>query len=96
MRTKVAHEVTGTSGGSLSGDAARGRQQEGAAAAEPPGASDPPPKLPLTPEIERRCAGTLGTWCVDYYTQGGMWATPPPRGNKTCSLDCNKARTWAV
>ncbi|KAL4425009.1 hypothetical protein ABPG77_002894 [Micractinium sp. CCAP 211/92] len=22
-----------------------------------------------------------------------MWATPPPRGNKTCSLDCNKVGT---
>lgn len=83
--TKVANEGGGNS------DAAEDRQQSAAAAAGPPVERDAPPKLPLTAEIEQRCAGTLGTWCVDYYTQSGVWAKTARRGNKTCSLDCNKA-----
>ncbi|KAL4426069.1 hypothetical protein ABPG77_007865 [Micractinium sp. CCAP 211/92] len=47
-------------------------------------------RKPVTPEIERRCAGTLGTWCVEYHTQAEVPARAPPRGNKTCSLNCNQ------
>jgi len=52
----------------------------------------PPQRLPVTPEIERRCAGTLGSWCVDFYTQVEVLARTATRGNKTCSLDCNQVR----
>lgn len=48
-------------------------------------------RMPVTPEIDRRCAGTLGTWCVEYHTQAGVPARTAPRGNKTCSLNCNQA-----
>lgn len=45
---------------------------------------------PLTDAIRARCAGTLGSWCTGYYTQPELPAVTAPRGNKTCSLDCNK------
>ena len=49
---------------------------------------------PVTPEILQRCAGTLGSWCVEYWTQPEVPARTAPRGNKQCSLDCNQVR-WA-
>ncbi|KAL4447245.1 hypothetical protein ABPG77_007278 [Micractinium sp. CCAP 211/92] len=48
---------------------------------------------PVTAAIRRRCQGTKGTWCIDYHTQPEVPARTAPRGNKTCSLDCNKA-SW--
>ena len=64
------------------------------AAAEGPPAAQKKQKQQAKPElteaIKRRCEGTLGTWCVDYHTQLPAPAVPAPRGNKTCSLNCNK------
>ena len=42
--------------------------------------------------VERRCRGTLGSWCFDYLTQAEVPARTAPRGQKTCSMECNKAR----
>lgn len=47
---------------------------------------------PVTDAIKARCAGTLGTWCADFWTQAEVPAVTAPRGNKECSLDCNKVR----
>lgn len=51
---------------------------------------------PVTDEITKRCAGTLGTWCVDYWTQAEVPAVTAPRGNKTCSLNCNQVGTCSA
>ena len=56
------------------------------------GAVDTP--TPVTDAIRQRCAGTLGSWCVEYWTQPEVPARTAPRGNKQCSLDCNQVR-WA-
>jgi hypothetical protein len=45
----------------------------------------------LTDAIKQRCQGTLGTWCTDFWTQAEVPAVTAPRGNHTCSMDCNKA-----
>ncbi|EFN56537.1 hypothetical protein CHLNCDRAFT_51514 [Chlorella variabilis] len=67
----------------------RGGRNGGAAAT---GTLRPAPrKLKLTADIKRRCDGTLGTWCADFHTQAPVPAVTAPRGNQTCSLDCNKA-----
>ncbi|KAL4427668.1 hypothetical protein ABPG75_001757 [Micractinium tetrahymenae] len=58
------------------------------ASLDPPSARQPKPKV--TDAIRQRCAGTLGTWCIDYHTQQEVPARTAPRGNKTCSLDCNQ------
>ena len=47
---------------------------------------------PVPDAVERRCQGTLGAWCEAYHTQAEIPATTAPRGNQTCSLDCNKVR----
>lgn len=47
-------------------------------------------KRPLTDAIKRRCEGTLGTWCIDFHTQAEVPAVTAPRGNRTCSMDCNQ------
>lgn len=38
----------------------------------------------------RHCQGTLGSWCTGFHLQAPVPAVPPPRGNLTCSLDCNQ------
>ncbi|KAI3427182.1 hypothetical protein D9Q98_007119 [Chlorella vulgaris] len=50
----------------------------------------PAPRPKLTAHINRLCEGTLGSWCTDFHTQALSPAAPAPRGNHTCSLDCNK------
>ncbi|KAL4425256.1 hypothetical protein ABPG75_009272 [Micractinium tetrahymenae] len=57
--------------------------------------AQPKPK-PVTDEIRRRCQGTKGTWCIDYHTQPEVPARAAPRGNKTCSMDCNKVGTCSA
>jgi hypothetical protein len=47
-------------------------------------------------DIKRRCEGTRGSWCVDFHTQEEVPAVTAPRGNKTCSLDCNLVRPQAA
>ena len=43
-----------------------------------------------TPDhIEKRCRGTAGTWCRDYFMQTPIPAKPPPAANKTCLWGCN-------
>jgi hypothetical protein len=35
-------------------------------------------------EVDKRCAGTKGSWCRGYYEQQPIPAKLPPSGNKTC------------
>jgi hypothetical protein len=42
-------------------------------------------------EVSDRCVGTVGDWCQGYLLQEEVPAVTAPRGNKTCSMDCNKA-----
>ncbi|KAL4443960.1 hypothetical protein ABPG75_011697 [Micractinium tetrahymenae] len=44
----------------------------------------------------RHCQGTLGTWCTGFRLQVPVPAMPPPRGNLTCSLDCNQVGTCSA
>ncbi|KAI3425325.1 hypothetical protein D9Q98_009089 [Chlorella vulgaris] len=50
----------------------------------------------LTDAIKQRCQGTLGTWCTDFWTQAEVPAVTAPRGNHTCSMDCNKVGTCSA
>jgi hypothetical protein len=49
-------------------------------------------KPKLTPQITRMCEGTVGDWCTGYHLQTPVPAVTAPRGNQSCSLDCNQAR----
>ena len=42
-----------------------------------------------TAEAKRKCEGTLGDWCEPFHLQAAVPAAMAPRGNETCSLDCN-------
>lgn len=44
-----------------------------------------------TADAGKRCVGTVGDWCQGYLLQEEVPASTAPRGNKTCSMDCNKA-----
>eukprot|EP00887_Chlorella_sp_A99_P003579 scaffold7.g3579.t1 len=44
---------------------------------------------PLTEEDRARCVGTIGGWCGPYYAQPTLPEASPPKGTKTCVLDCN-------
>ncbi len=70
-------------------------QPAAAAAGAVAAAASKPQKQPLTDAIKRRCEGTLGTWCIDFHTQAEVPAVTAPRGNRTCSLNCNQARAVA-
>jgi hypothetical protein len=43
-----------------------------------------------TAEAKRKCEGTLGDWFENFHLQAAVPAATAPRGNETCSLDCNK------
>ncbi|KAL4437781.1 hypothetical protein ABPG77_005693 [Micractinium sp. CCAP 211/92] len=44
----------------------------------------------------KHCQGTLGSWCTGFHLQAPVPAVPPPRGNLTCSLDCNQVGTCSA
>ncbi|KAL4452533.1 hypothetical protein ABPG75_008195 [Micractinium tetrahymenae] len=47
-------------------------------------------RQPVAPEIEQRCQLAVGSWCTEYYMQAEVPGRMAPRGNKTCSLNCNQ------
>lgn len=75
-----------SSGGSSGGGKGGGKGASMAAQQQQPLKVKPA----VTSEMIRRCQGTLGSWCIEYHTQLEAPAVAAPRGNKTCSLDCNK------
>ena len=69
------------------GDADDSSNGGGGAAGEEPAAVLLKPDPPA--DLEKRCAGTQGTWCKDFFMQTPIPAKPPPRYNKTCLWGCN-------
>eukprot|EP00884_Botryococcus_braunii_P008777 jgi/Botrbrau1/17900/Bobra.50_1s0001.1 len=45
--------------------------------------------LRRTQGIDKRCVGTVGTWCTAFLSQEPIPPKAPPHGNKTCLNDCN-------
>lgn len=84
--------ISDGNGGRAASDAAKAAAAQQQQQQAPPGAKQ---RKPVTDAIKARCAGTVGTWCIDYFTQIEVPAKTAPRGNKTCSMDCNQVGSQA-